>query len=551
MNDTLLMARLEAHHAKARFVSLLRYIDFFSTEKHDAGDRIYLAYVLAAIAICAALCWMALLDIVTAAATHSGAALLALLSQGAPLAVAITFAAFLHMRLRRSPLKISAADASLLSAGRFPLASFAAPRMAASLAICLVAGGFAGYAMGAGAHAVSPAYTAGSMAMVAGALFFCAEALGWAAGLSRYCLPPRGVRAARFLAIPITFILIGAGAVISYAFSSGAVGIPLALIGETGAPHAAMSVLGGNRSTLALAFDAALAAMGQLETLVIPLALIFLLVGGMGIAMFVLVSYFANLTLLIEESDDNAAAPSWEMALYAPDAHAELRQRFQTQNHLPTRSFSLGSDTPAFLKKALLSHARRWRGLTGIVAWSGIVAPLGALLPFMAAGVASSNATGIPFALLWLALSVSLIPQAKEFTSVYRRDRAQPLVTDRIPLKPISLLALDSLPAFSLAALISIFAVAGFIAPLGIEGGSLAVVFATALLINAAPIICALFDQQGPWQEKRGNNGALVLFGMLLATGLVSLFASPWLVASALGALAIAAIAKGSATTHG
>ena len=415
-------------------------------------------------AVVVALAWAQVVSLVEGArwvlGTQPGTVALALLA----LAPAVALVSWAVSDLRETPLRLAAPDICWLARVAAPC-DLLAVRLVRELVLVMAAGALGGQLLGTLASAPSPLAWAALLAC----LMPAARLLALVAGLARSA-------AARRSRLAVTLV-------------SGALAVFLAAVLAVCVP-VLVFVLGVGLALVALALDALLAALA------------------------LWLASRADMAFVVDDSELYAARRAMRfLALANGGAYKEAcRRRRLARRRRPRRTWRFWRGPGALVSHALASLARDPSVLLGILSWSALVVPAGALLIGLRPDV------GV--LLVWYLFVAVRLRDPLELAHVFRADCANRLVRPMLPVSTLRLLVLDALPAALVAAVASAVA-SGAAASLLAADVAGTVALSWAML--AALVLSAGFDD--PRLAARGAAPTPFLAGAvsLFAVGLAGL----------------------------
>lgn len=454
-----LVARLELRHLHSdlRFLLFAAGVDI--DEDRGFLERTYQLYLAVIGVAVVALSWAQVLSLVEGArwvlGSQPGTVALALLA----LAPALALALWAVSDLRETPLRLAAPDIAWLARVVRPGALLAV-RLVLDLAPVVACGAIGGQLLGVLALAPSPLAWAALLA----SLMFVARLLALVAGLARSAAPHRR----RFVV----------------AVAAGALAVLLA-------------------AALALSVPVLIFVLGLV---LVPAALA---VGALLVVLALWLAARADMAFVVDDNELYAARRALRfLALANAGAYKEAcRRRRLGRRRQVRRTWRFWRGPGAYVSHALVSLARDLPALLGILSWSALVVPGGALLVGLRPDV------GV--LLVWYLFAVTKLRDPLELAHVFRADCANRLVRPMLPAPTLRLLALDSLPAALVAAVASAIVAGGGAALLSADVlGTVALSWA----MLAALVLSAGFDD--PRIAARGGASPTVFL-----SGAASLFA--------------------------
>lgn len=482
MGDVRLLLWLRVRHARTFLVRAMRIVGTDIQNDRDLGERAYQLYAAAALLVVCVLMWFWAIDTVEGAFVALGPAVAAALL---PLALAVpaaVFAAVAFSGLRASPLKFSHPDVAYLAGSSVRSTALAGTAFAAAALAGGVFAALAGYLLGAGMAAALGTF-ASPLATACCAALAVAAAIGggWLVGLARLALP----RATRRRRAGLAALALATAIVAGLAGALSVAAAPLALA-EPG--------------------FAAFACAGAV-----------VLVGAESVGL-ALLARRADIVRAVEDSSLYAdLQPFGPFSPLDPTVVGDYRRRCKLARRSPRLRLPAATGPGALLARSALTIVRQHEGVPDLLMLGIVVTPFGV--------VALTGALGPVGLLFWLALLVAAPQGRREATRAFRDDMRVRLVRDRLPFGTLALLALDSLPAFVVVALLSC-AVVPFAIP---AGASMGASLALAVLLNAATLLSCGLDavRLGAGGLRPWSEGALV--ALAATCGALSFAPSPWL----------------------
>ncbi|MGV8084519.1 MAG: hypothetical protein AB2L09_12955 [Coriobacteriia bacterium] len=378
-------------------------------------------------------------------------------SQGLEAAVAaatlvpfVLFAAFAVQALRSSPVKLSFSDIAYVAGSTLDTRAVALVGWVREAGLVAIVAGTLGYlagagTLGAGALTGAPARTALTAALSA----MVAHALAWVGGLARMARRSRPrPRATWLLPIPIAALALALPASWRWPGTALAAG----LLGESVAIHA-----------------------GALAVLL-----------AAEIVLMALVARRLDMTAAIDESALFAQLQAFRpMMFYDADAYREIARRKRLSRRRPRFRLARWTGPWALLARAIISHARRPSTLWMPLVWGAGLLPLAAAITLSPRGILAY--LGVLFAIL--------VTPARRLIHVFGDDADRPSLRKLLPFGNVTLLMLDTAPAFLVMAVGAIGSGLTLAVSSGGSAASALASLALSLLLGAAVVLCRALER--------------------------------------------------------
>ena len=519
---------LKLRHARTKMSLVMHIAGTDINRESDTSDRIYQLYVLIAAGVAAVLVWLGLLNIASniCEGLHPFDFVLFL---SPILAVGGILLVFFFLRfLRASPLKLSYPDIAYVIASPLKITAVTQINLLVNLLFHFMVGCIVGSILGAGAHSsLDQQFDVAHVALVSALLFVCFDLVAWSIGFLRLDLGAH----AQTVFNTVTFFIFGLMGVVC----------AFLLLQE---PIAASSLL------LHFIF------------MFTPIpAQIACLVGCilLGILVVTLFARKVNTATIAEENTLYAQLyPLRHLQLYGINSYRELRRQKLLALRRPVAALPQLRGRGALLSRALLSHVRQPVGIVKLLFMGAVLVPAGVVMLLDSSNLilASTKVAAFldPHQLLayplyavemlsgyhrlilycaWALALVFLPLGRRELSRVFRDDQRNRLIRNQIPYSTLSLLLVDSLPAYVLTCLTSA-TVLFFLIPFG---DTFIAACLLILLINGALVICAGLDSvRLSWRRYRLNY-ELGLAAIILVMGAMSFTALPLLMIPAVAVL--------------
>lgn len=458
-----LLARLRLRHLRsgARFLLFAGGTDI--DEERGFLDRAYQLYLLIFLAVSLALSWSQVIDVVAGMAAGIGAATSSWLA--AELLVLMPALAILVWGvsgLRETPLRLTSPDIAWLSRVVRPEELFVVQLVGSVACVCAI-GALVGTVLATLAAEPWPAWMAAASLALLTARLFALDAV-----LPRSGAEPRARRVVTVFA-GVTVVALGVGLAVASGFLAP-------YVTRLFTPYALF---------VAIFVDA------------------ILLTGAVNW------SGKANMAFVVDDNELYAARQSLRfLSLVNSGAYKEAcRRRRAGRGRQTRRTWHFWNGRAALVSHAIVSLLRRPTSVLGVLQWGLLLVPLGALL------IAAQIDVGVLLA--WYLSSALALRNPSEIAHVFREDCRNRLVRSQLPVGPLGLLVLDSLPAIVIALGASAAVAAPAAGFLGLEWLP-CVLLAWAMV--AALVLSAAFDDP----QRGAGSGTLRLTGF--ACGALCLF---------------------------
>lgn len=406
-SDWRLLVRLRARHSREFLMRLLVATGSDFSRDKSFSDRWYQLYILAFIGAAFVLMWFYLLDYIVRFFTAVGPTASTAFLNALLIVPALAFGLIALRGLHTSWIKMTHPDASYIAASPISSRAIVGNAFLVGLLKTAIFAGLSGYVLGTGLEAVLPASLSPLTCALLAALSVCmAFAAGRLVGIIRLAMPKRLRRRVG---------IVGSLCVILVAIAAGALSISI------------------GRS----AWDG--------DSFLQNACLISLLLLVVAAATLLLLAPRTDITAVVEDSALYADLQPFGM--FSPlgfTAIDDYRRRCALARRTPILQMPRAKGAGALVAHAALSLIRQYEGLVNLLLFGAVVVPFGASL--------LSGSLGLIGLLFWLVMAISFARGPREAARVFRSDTRIRLVRDRLPFGTLSLLALDSLPAFVILA---------------------------------------------------------------------------------------------------
>lgn len=196
-------------------------------------------------------------------------------------------------------------------------------------------------------------------------------------------------------------------------------------------------------------------------------------------AAIVLIAPLTSIVSIIDESKVYAETMAIRsIALVSPRTYIQIIRRRKNERRGPLISLRIGMGRVALLSHATLSAIRRFEGLGDGLVWSAIIVPAG--MPFVL-GFGPSL-----LLLPWMLLIVRSSGKPHEMSRVFDDDEGNRMLRSSLPFGPLTLLAIDSLPALVVACAGSTIGCILTLAAFGSVGTGVML----SILIDVGTVVC-------------------------------------------------------------
>lgn len=205
-------------------------------------------------------------------------------------------------------------------------------------------------------------------------------------------------------------------------------------------------------------------------------------------------------------------------AAQSPSAYEEARRRKLMASRRPLFNLPDLQGRRLLVARGALSLVRQREGLSDLVVWGAGIVPMGALL-------LSAPSVDVGILLAWAMAAVSLAPRAREVTRVFSDDGRVKTIESVMVCSRFEQLVLDSFPAASLVALLSL-AVVFSAAATGFVTTSLPAAILICLSLTAVLAFAGGIDPAAPDPAPNGSSFEAMIAGYLVLVGVLS-FSNP------------------------